>query len=511
MFAQAMNYILPTTWNGAVSLETPDKTKVYDGRTSLFFKGVRGLERVKLYEYISKSASEDITDTFLLAFNLRDPRDGKGERDIGRQILVWLFYNYIEKFEKVYKLIPEYGRWDDLLCFFPNYIETFGLGEINDQQKILQDKIIQFISEQILSDYNSMINGNSVTLCAKWVPSEGDSDDKKYHLVETLVQTMNISKKDYRTKYISPLRTYLKIVEKYMCEKRWDEIEFSKVPSCAMKKLKKAFIKNAAESFASWQQKLQKGEVKINAKVLFPHEVIREIRKNNSVADIICEEQWKVLEKEVEKLGNFDKTLVVVDTSGSMESNNYLPLDMATALGLLISNNVQGEFHNHVITFHESPSFQVLKNGNLESRYKQLRNIPWGGSTNLQGVFDLILNKAKLAKLKESEMPDKIFIISDMQFNEVEGWHGQKTNFEVVDEKYKLSGYKRPKIIFWNVNGLSTDFPVSVQDDGTCLISGATTSIISSILNTTEFSSYGIMRTELDKKRYHIIRDSLIN
>ncbi len=510
MFAQAMNYILPTTWNGATSLSTPDKSKVYEGRISLFFKGVRGLENKKLYEYIHKSASEDLVDTFLLAFNLRDPRGGKGERDLGRQILVWLFYNYTTEFEKVFKLIPEYGRWDDLLCFFPKYIYTFCLGELNDQQKSVQNKIITFISEQILSDYNDMLEGKSVTLCSKWMPSEGDSDDKKYQLVETLISHMEISKREYRKKYISPLRSYLKIVEKYMCEKRWNEIDFSHVPSCAMKKLKKAFEKNANESFNSWQQKLQKGEVKINAKVLFPHEVIREIRKNRGIVDIICEEQWKVLEKEVEKLGNFNKTLVVVDTSGSMESPDFLPLDIATALGLLISNNVQGEFHNHVITFHETPTFQVLENKNLETRYKQIRNIQWGGSTNLQAVFELILNKAKLANLKESDMPDTIFIISDMQFNQVEGFYGQKTNFEVVDEKYKLAGYQRPKIIFWNVNGLSTDFPVSVQDDGTCLISGATTSIISSILNTVEFSSYGIMRTELDKERYSLIKESLV-
>lgn len=509
MFAQAMNYIFPTTWNGATSLSTPDKSKVYDGRISLFFKGVRGIENEKLYEYISKSASEDLLDTFILAFNLRDPRSGKGERELGRKILVWLFYNYTTEFEKVYKLIPEYGRWDDLLCFFPNYIESFGLGGLDERKKLVQHKIIQFVIDQLLKDHDDMMNGLSITLCTKWLPSEGDSDDKKYNLIDSLLEKLKISKREYRKKYISPLRSYLKIVEKYMCEKRWNEIDFSTVPSCAMKKLKKAFEKNANESFKSWQQKLVKGEVKINAKVLFPHEVIREVRKNYE-ADTICEEQWKVLEKEVEKLGNFNKTLVVVDTSSSMNSNDFLPLDMATALGLLISHNVQGEFHNHVITFHENPTFQVIKDGNLTERYNQIRNITWGGSTNLQGVFDLILNKAKIANLSESNMPEKVFIISDMQFNLVEGYNGLKTNFEVVDEKYKLAGYKRPQIIFWNVNGLSTDFPVSVQDDGTCLISGATTSIISSILNSIEFSSYGIMRTELDKERYNLVRESLV-
>jgi hypothetical protein len=509
MFATAMNTSFKNTWNGALSLSTPDKSNIYDGRLFLFFKTIRGIDDKLLYEKLEKSSNEDLFDTFLLAFNTRDSRGGKGERDIGRKMLVWLFINFPEEFKKIYRLIPEYGRWDDLLCFFPGYINEFTKIFLSEKHLKIQNSIINFFGKQLNIDRESMLDGKIITLCAKWAPTEKDSDDKKYLLVEQLCKVMKITKTVYRKKYISPLRYYLDIVERYMCLNLWYSIDYSRVPSCAMKKLKKAFEKHEPENFNNWKNNLESGKTKVNAKALYPHELVKEIRQNG-YADEVCLAQWKVLEDQVKSLGKLTKTLVVVDTSGSMESLNYLPLDIATAMGLLVSNIVEGEFHNHVITFHDVPTFQVLNDGNLSSRYQQLRNIPWGGSTNLQKTFDLILNKATNAGLTNEQMPDKLFIISDMQFNQIEGGiYNSSTNFEYIDKEYKKFGYTRPQIVFWNVNGISTDFPVDVGDNGTCLVSGASPSIIKSIIESPNFDSISIMRTELDKSRYYDILNSL--
>ena len=107
-----------------------------------------------------------------------------------------------------------------------------------------------------------MLEGKPISICAKWCPSEGDSKDKKYKLVDSICKEMGITSREYRKEFITPLRTYLNIVEKYMCEKRWDEIQFSNVPSYAMKKLKKAFEKNTPDTFKEWKNKLSKNEVK---------------------------------------------------------------------------------------------------------------------------------------------------------------------------------------------------------------------------------------------------------
>ena len=411
--------------------------------------------------------------------------------------------NYPDKFEKVFHLVPEYGRFDDLLTLFPKYLDNETIISlttrkssimpvIQDQIVIdkyinIQQSIIELYSNQLRKDKELMEDGKPISICAKWMPSEGDSKDKKYKLVDTLSFNMDVSPREYRKEYITPLRTYLNIVEKFMCSRRWDEIEYSKVPSCAIKKLKKAFEKHSPEQFKAWKESLSKGEVKVNAKQLFPHELVKEMRTTGK-CDEVCKAQWKVLEEEVRKLGTLSKALVVVDTSGSMTSNNNLPLDIATGMGLLVSNVVEGEFHGNVITFHSNPKFVQLTHPDIFTRYQKMLGMEWGGSTNIQATFDMILEKGRKANLKPEDMPETIFIISDMQFNSCTTGVS-KTNFQVIEEKYRKYDYKRPRIVFWNVNGSSTDFPVTVDDNDTCLVSGASPSILKSIINCKEFSS----------------------
>ena len=105
-------------------------------------------------------------------------------------------------------------------------------------------------------------------------------------------------------------------------------------------------------------------------------------------------------------------------------------------------------------------------------------------------------------------MPEKLFIISDMQFNQID-YRNNITNFEHIQHAYKQSGYERPQIVFWNVNGSTKDFPVSVKDDGTCLLAGASPTVIKSVFQNASLSPYGIMRSCLDSERYQPVRDLL--
>lgn len=530
-----------TTWNGAKSLATPDIPDTHDkinGRMALFFKSVRGLNLPRLYEYLRESANESLIDTFLLAFHIRDCRGGKGERELGRSALCWLFINYPDQFERVMPLMAEYGRWDDILELFPgvldldnicaNYASNIEGEAVLGRLRELQTKTVCLLGQKLVNDLVLMEQGKPISICAKWVPTEKDSYDRKFSTVKTICETMGWSPRNYRKTIVTPLRQYLHIVERYMCESLWYEIEYSKVPSCAMKRLKKAFEKHAPETFASWKAKLWKGDVEVKAKQLQPHELVYEVRTKNA-ADTICEAQWKVLEEDVKKLGALSNALCVVDVSGSMESfgdgcgrrgkstPSFSPIDVSIALGIIISNAVEGAFKNHMISFHETPTFTVLEAGSFYDRYLQVKAVPWGGSTNLQATFDLILNHAKKHNLTQKDMPKRLFIISDMQFNVVEESNGYyhnsshkgPTNFQAVDQKFKSTGYERPQIVFWNVNGQSTDFPVSVGDNGTVLISGFSPAVIEAILNGKDFSPWTALRDTLDSKRYEPVRDAL--
>jgi hypothetical protein len=528
-FARAMSSC-SQTWNGAFSLSNPDITGKTTGRISLFFKGVRGLDKTRLYEYLHISANESVMDTFLLVFHIRDCRGGKGERVLGRQALVWLFLSFPDEFNKIYHLIAEYGRWDDLMELWPKVLElndidylriTYGLKISSNDELIrlqtLQKKFVQCVANQLIDDYTKMINGKTISICAKWAPTQKDSYDRKYNVVRTLVKEMGITPKTYRKQFISPLREYLSVVERYMCSNRWDLISYSKVPSCAMKRLKKAFEKHSPELFCEWKKKLSEGKVEVKATQLYPHELIHEIRTKYRF-DSVCEAQWKVLQEKVNKNGSLQDSLFVCDVSTSMSSwgenrpskkSSFTPMDVAISLSLLGSNSVKGPFHNHIITFHSTPTFHVVSDSNLYTRWNTLIQQPWGGSTNLEATFDLILTKAISHGLSQKDMPKKIFIISDMQFNSVES--GQHiSNFERINQKYAKANYIRPNLIFWNVCGATTDFPVSVTDNGTALISGFSPSIMSVFMDGKDFSPYSILCDILDSERLVAVKQAFL-
>lgn len=526
-FAQAMN-ACSTTWNGALSYSSPDPSGVTSGRLSLFFKGARGCTTSQLYEYLRKSSTENLLDTFLLVFHLRDCRGGKGERELGRHALRWLFVNFPDEFQKVLHLLSEYGRWDDILQFFPRMIDVSDVSRLSTEflSRIPSDlesykaklernqhTAVQIMANQLKNDLSAMEKGEPCSLCAKWSPTEKGTEDKKAGVFTALAKTLGVTPRILRKRYNTPLRTYLQIVERFMCTGRWGAIDYSKVPSHAVKKLKNAFERHDKERFTAWKEALQKGQVKVNAKQLHPHELVEELQKSG-VADEITEAQWAVLVAETRKLGSLDNSLIVCDVSGSMTGT---PMSVSIALGLLISEVTQGTFHNHVITFHENPSFEVINGTNLYDRYRQIARMPWGGSTNLQGVFELILNRGKACGLTQEQMPKKLFIVSDMQFN-VACFTGNsrefysppvETNMEVINKMYADSGYTRPQIVFWNVNGASMDFPCTVDENGTALVSGFSPSILKSLIRGDQLTSESIMRDAIDDKRYDSVRNAL--
>lgn len=521
-FATAMS-ASATTWNNAVSLATPDPSGEASGRMALFFKSVRGLNAPRLYQYMVEADQESTVDAFLLGFHIRDCRGGKGERELGRRCLIWLFINQPSLFAKVVKLLPEYGRWDDLLQFFPGVLDISDIkhvranycSNVSGQKRLivlqtLQQQVVQLFGHKLHEDRQHMLAGEPCSLAAKWAPTEGDSLDRRSGVYKLLAKEMKISPRALRKQYLTPLRAYLKIAERYMCDREWSEIDYNKVPSCAMKRLKKSFEKHDEARFIAWREALQKGDpkvAKVNAKQLSPHELVREMRTKQH-ADAVCEAQWKVMEEEILKLGTLEDCVVVVDTSPSMHSPDYLPVDVAVSLGLLISSATKGKFKNHILTFNDTPTFVLVKDGKIYDRWRQVTGIDWGGSTNIQATFDLILERGKQYGISQEDMPKRLFIISDMQFNHANGF-GCSTNFEVIEKKYVASGYTRPQIVFWNVNGASSDFPVSVGDHGTALISGFSPSVMKAILNGNDFSPRSVMRDTLDSERLRPVRVAL--
>ena len=199
--------------------------------------------------------------------------------------------------------------------------------------------------------------------------------------------------------------------------------------------------------------------------------------------------------------GCTDRILPVCDVSGSMWSGcgSILPIDVSISLGCYLSERNEGIFKDAFITFSESPLLQYL-HGNIIDRFDQLRSAHWGMNTNIQKVFDLILDRAIQNNISEEEMPTKLLIISDMQFDIASR---RRTNFEVIQQKYNDAGYKMPDIIFWNVsNDYYNNVPMNVYDKHTSIVSGYSPSILKAVLSGRMITPVSIMLETINSDRY---------
>ena len=293
-----------------------------------------------------------------------------------------------------------------------------------------------------------------------------------------------------------------------MCLGQWDEINFSKVPSVAMFKLRDAFKKHVPESFEEWMGKVKGGEAKINASQVYPHTLVAHYGgcSMQSIDDVV-EQQWEEIVKSTKELGTFEKSLVVSDVSGSMHG---IPMEVSVALGILIATCTSGPFEGLLITFDESPKFHSLRGlKTLRDKVQSVRGMDWGGNTNLQKVFEMVLQKAVDCRIPREAMPERIYILSDMQFDECTGGdYGQGfTNFEGVKEQYSQSGYDLPQIVFWNLRSDSTrDVPVASDESNVALISGFSPSILKAVMNREEVTPYWVMRNAIDDSRYDLVK-----
>ena len=448
----------------------------------LFFTigAMRGQDKQRLIRNFSLALLEDPTRAMKILFWVRDVREGAGERQIFRDVMKYLAEDHTEFLRKNIPYVSEYGRWDDLLTLIGTKLEADAFTQIRWG---LDAK-----------------NG----LCAKWMPRKGPEAAKLRNFLE-------MTPKQYRKTLVE----LTNVVETQMCANEWEKIDFGKLPSVASARYQKAFWKRNEEGYKSYIASLQKGEAKINAGAVYPYDVTKSLQRGNSDVAI---EQWKALPNYME--GSEDRILPVVDTSGSMQTSaggnpNVSCMDVSISLGLYISERNEGVFKNAFITFSGDPKLQILK-GNLRDRFSQLQRADWGYNTDLVKVFDLILDQATKHSVPESEMPTKILILSDMEFDAAakgnSTWGSRVSNpwnstaQEMIEQKYAAAGYKMPAIVYWNIQSRGDNIPVSFDKNGTALISGFSPSILKSVIKGEITSPQGIMDQTILTPRYEAIQ-----
>ena len=519
---------------------------------------VDGIEKLMGDIFNSPSGPEDhpkwIEDVIVMAFQTRDIRGGKGERQLFKQMLSIFFKNMPLLTLSLLDLIPEYGCWDDL----------FSLKEPRQIERVLEITV-----EQLLND-SATEEGGKISLCAKWAPREDRQGDLAKLLAKKIFpgeQNLSRRLKAYR-KLVVGLNKRLQTTEIKMCEQHFAAIEPGKVPGRCLQKHMKAFLnepikrgslrhpddedriecrKHFQEHFA----KAAKGEAKLNgSKTVFPHELIKKAveilhrRVPNPEEDSSEDEKnailgvWRQMVADAKAAGGLGRSIAMCDFSGSMTSsgrNGDTPYWVSMAMGLLISEVTTDEFKDTFLTFDSSPKMHVMRSGSdLFERLQGLEHLGQGTSTDFQAAMDLVLSQLKRTRCRPGQEPENLIVLTDMNWDQACGSHGSspytdnryrhvvktnpwQTHVEMIRESFKRAGedmwgepLKMPRIVIWNIAATSVDFHAQADTEGVAMLSGWSPSLFKALQSGEEIKAstpLEVLRVQLDDERYDAVRE----
>ena len=294
-------------------------------------------------------------------FFARDVRGGLGERKVFRICLHWLAGNVPASVRKNLAYVAEFGRWDDLLCLMDTPCE-------NDT--------LLLIREQLETDLNAMDMGDDVSLLAKWLPSVNASNARTVCYAKRIARFLGMSDRTYR-KTLVKLRERIRIIENHL-RRRDYSFDYSKQPSRAMFKYRKAFYRNDAERYEEYLSKVSRGEAQMHADTLMPYELVEPYLSLNfssrSFMRPISKEEKNALNATWASLpafANDENALAIIDTSGSMYGGGKpLPAAVALSLGLYFAEHNTGAFKNHFIAFSSRPQLIEIKGETFADRLR---------------------------------------------------------------------------------------------------------------------------------------------
>ena len=493
-----------------------------DARLDLFTRLVRGATMFD--DMFMKSFLDFPQDTCVLAFQTRDIRGGKGERELFRVMMRLILKRCPDLSEKLLRLVPEYGRWDDIWALYG----------ISPEVSSTIDRIVL---EQFQLDQESEVP----SLLAKWLPREHSvrysTKDMAKHFAN-LFFPLTPMEKGYRAaryrKTVSFLNKKIDTTEIKMCGNKWSSIVPSRVPGQLLKRNKDAFFNKialrlrgrisersdlpdriaCAEHFRSY---IAQGKVK-GAQTTMPHEHIHEVLKGfyNIDSDSVIQAQWNAIREETLKGGGLGRAVFLCDFSGSMDG---VPKEVSLALGILGSEVTSPEFRNHILTFDSSPQWHRFpEHATLREKVESVGQLGTGTSTNFQAACNLILERLIIQKVSPDNAPTHLITVTDMGFDAACGENNMyvqrgdvswQTQFQMVRESFAKHGYEPPLIVCWNVSAKYTDAHATANEVGVVQLSGWSPSLLKAFqTGITVQTPYEGLRALLDSPRYDRVREA---
>ena len=440
-----------------------------------------------------RAYAEDPDSAVKILFFARDVRCGLGERRVFRVILHWLACNEPKTVVKNLDHVAEFGRFDDLFSLIgtPCEQEMFGI-----------------INKQFCTDLKAMNEDRSVSLLAKWLPSVNASSDITRALGKKVARAFGLTDKQYR-KALTALRSKIRIIENNLRERNYT-FDYEKQPSRALFKYRAAFWRNDKDRYEKFLSDVSSGKAEFHADNVSPYELVEPYlttgwsRTATSFMRDITPEEKAALNATWTSMPNFGGTenaLAVIDTSGSMYAwRKPLPAAVALSLGLYFAEHNTGLFKDHFIEFSMRPQLIEIKGKTFADRLRYVASFNEIANTNMEAVFDLILSAAVKNHVPQEELPAKLILISDMEFDScVE--NASLSIFENARQKYESFGYRLPQIVFWNVASRNGHQPVIKNEQGVALVSGVTPRLFTMVAGGIT-SPYVFMVEVLQSERY---------
>lgn len=452
-------------------------------------------------------------------FFVRDILEGLGERRTFRVCLQYLAVSQPQIALAVMKLVPEYGRFDDLLV----YLDT-----------PLCEAVCAFIKEQLEQDKLAMKEGKPISLLAKWLPGNNTSSAESRRAAGMIAKQLHMSAKTYR-KLLASLRAYSKVVEVQISKNQWAQVDYAQVPAKAQLKYDNAFARHDKERRSTYLKEVYLGENHLNTKGLMPYEIVHQVVKNTSPwwgrytlkENLLAELQWqKLVQEGFQNDWGLQDCIVVADGSGSMYTNVtgstcIQAIEVCNSLAIYFAEQLKGVFHNKAITFSASPKFIDLEEGkSLKEKLEILLAHSEVANTNIEAVFTMLLAMAVSNQVPAEELPKQVLIISDMEFDmatgqSFNGYHTvcqsyEEKLFEQIARRYRAAGYAMPRLIFWNVCGRTDTIPMVEGEGGLCLLSGFSQNAMKVAGDRKQTDSYQSLLKVLDSPRYEKVENAIL-
>ena len=491
-FANAVktNTNTKTTENGAFAYSTTGKALLD------LFAQIGALRPRSEREIADKYAAAFAVDPMLatkMLFYAGNVRGGLGERRTFRICLKWLAQNHADIVVKNAALIPHFNRWDSMFVLI-------GTAAEKEMWKVIADQLNSDMAAVAASKHTK--KPQTISLLAKWMPTETASSADTRALARKCMTNLGLTPRAYR-KVLSAPRRHLKVVETSISAQEWTAIQYSQVPSYAMKNYRSAFGKHDPDGFAAYKASLVKGEVKVNAATLFPYDLVHQYLNKGwyrtVTADDIIEAQWKALPNYVEGENNI---LVMADVSGSMSGR---PMETSIGLATYFAQRNKGDYHNLYMTFTDQPHFIEIREGaTLAETITQVMRTDVGYNTNLEAAFNEILAHAVRNRVSNKDMPKALVVISDMEIDR----YVRRYGLDFVDAmraKFARHGYILPKLILWNVEARNDTF--LTKQDGVLMVSGQAASTFRELCgNLDGKTAWDLMLETLGNKMYDCVR-----